>query len=121
MDARSRHRLSRKACESRRARVFEEARRARSVEPEAGATLASRRAAVAAYFAADIKDVLAMGQAPATEEPRREHAGANAAFALGHPYLGRTLRIVARCTGGWWSSTRAVRATSAYARRRRER
>ena len=50
-----------------------------------------------------------------------EHAGANAAFALGHPYLGRTLRIVARCTGGWWSSTRAVRATSAYARRRRER
>ena len=30
-------------------------------------------------------------------------------------------RIVARCTGGWWSSTRAVRATSAYARRRRER
>ena len=62
-----------------------------------------------------------MGQAPATEEPRREHAGANAAFALGHPYLGRTLRIVARCTGGWWSSTRAVRATSAYARRRRER
>ena len=75
MDARSRHRLSRKACESRRARVFEEARRARSVEPEAGATLASRRAAVAAYFAADIKDVLAMGQAPATEEPRRDALG----------------------------------------------
>ena len=33
---------------------------------------AGRRAMVAAYFAVDIRDVLAVGQTPEIEEPRRD-------------------------------------------------